>query len=74
MYSSPVPEVESTGVMPLHSYIVEASLHGSAICPIQFPKLYLQTLDLYQFTLYFKPLISVCETLNVLQMHMQIEK
>lgn len=57
--------------MPLHSYIVGASLNGSAI---QFPELYLQKLDLYQFTLDFKSVVSVCEPLNVLQMHMQMEK
>ena len=74
MYSSPVPKFKSTGVMPLHSYIVQASLNGSAICLIQFPKLYLEKLDLNQFTLYFKSVVSVCEPLNVLQKHMQTEK
>lgn len=60
--------------MPLNSYIVVASLNGSAICLIQFPKLYLQKLELYQFTFYFKSVFSVCEPLNILQIHMQIEK
>lgn len=69
MNSSPVLKFKSTGVIPLHSYIVGASLNGSAVCLIQFPKLYLQKLDFRQFTFHFTLVVSVCEPLNVLQMH-----
>lgn len=70
MNSSPVLKFKSTGVIPLHSYIVGASLNDSAIRLIQFPKLYLQKSDLCHFTFHFRLVVSVCEPLNVLQMHM----
>lgn len=68
-YSSPVPKFKLTDIMLLFSYVVGASLNGFVICLIQFPKSCIQKLDLYQFILCLKSVVSVCQPLDVLDAH-----